>query len=89
VGSHRPSGNFRVILSGGRRRRDVTVTTIADLQYGESDRSWLLAAILAKVGVGRATPLVGQTFSLVEAAKDLVKGRFGNERGAVGGSATA
>jgi len=64
-----PSGSFARIEEAEAERRDVTVTTIADLQYGEGDRSRLLAAILAEIGAGRATPLVGQTFSLAEAAK--------------------
>ena len=50
-------------------RRGVTVTTIADLQYGEGDRSRLLAAILAEIGAGQVAPLVGQTFSLAETSK--------------------
>ncbi len=64
-----PSGSFARIEKAEAERRDVTVTTIADLQYGEGDRSRLLAAILSEIDAGRATPLVGQTFSLAEAAK--------------------
>jgi NADPH2:quinone reductase len=64
-----PSGSFALIERSEAVRRDVTVTTIADLQYGEGDRSRLLATILAEIGAGRATPLLGQTFSLAEAAK--------------------
>jgi NADPH2:quinone reductase len=64
-----PSGSFALIDSAEAERRDVTVTTIADLQYGEGDRSRLLAAILAEIGAGRVAPLVGQTFSLAEASK--------------------
>jgi NADPH2:quinone reductase len=64
-----PSGSFALIDSAEAERRDVTVTTIADLQYAKGDRSRLLAAILAEVGAGRAIPLVGQTFSLAEASK--------------------
>jgi NADPH2:quinone reductase len=64
-----PSGTFALIDSAEAVRRDVTITTIADLQYGEGDRSRLLAAILAEIGAGHVAPLVGQTFSLAEAAK--------------------
>ena len=64
-----PSGSFALIDSSEVERRGVTVTTIADLQYGEGDRSRLLAAILAEIGAGRVAPLVGQTFSLAEAPK--------------------
>jgi NADPH2:quinone reductase len=64
-----PSGAFASIDPGESERRGVTVTTIADLQYGEGDRSRLLTAVLAEVGAGRLAPLVGQTFSLAEASK--------------------
>ena len=64
-----PSGSFAPIDSGEAARRGVTVTTIADLQYGEGDRSRLLTAVLADTSAGRLAPLVGQTFSLAEASK--------------------
>ncbi|MGD0391925.1 MAG: zinc-binding dehydrogenase [Acidimicrobiales bacterium] len=64
-----PSGSFASIDPGESERRGVTVTTIADLQYGEGDRFRLLTAVLAEVGAGRLAPLVGQTFSLAEASK--------------------
>jgi NADPH:quinone reductase len=64
-----PSGSFALVDSAEAERRGVTVTTIADLKYGEGDRSRLLAAILAELGAGQVVPLVGQTFSLAEAAK--------------------
>ena len=64
-----PSGSFALIDSVEAQRRDVTVTTIADLRYGEGDRSRLLAAILAEIDAGQVAPLVGQTFALAEAAK--------------------
>jgi NADPH:quinone reductase len=64
-----PSGSFAPIDSAEGVRRGINVTTIRDLQYGEGDRSRLLCAILAEVGEGRVVPLVGQTFSLAEAAK--------------------
>lgn len=64
-----PSGSFTPIDPGESERRGVTVTTLADLRYGEGDRSRLLTAILAEVGAGRLAPFVGQTFSLAEAWK--------------------
>jgi NADPH2:quinone reductase len=64
-----PSGSFAPIEPGEAARRGVTVTTIADLQFGAGDRSRLLTAVLAEVGAGRLVPLVGQTFSLAEASK--------------------
>ncbi len=63
------AARLRQIDTAEAERRGVTVTTIADLQYGEGDRSRLLAAVLAEIGAGRVAPLVGQTFSLAEAAK--------------------
>ena len=64
-----PSGSFAQIDRSEAERRGVTVTTIGDLQYGEGDRSRLLAAILGEIGTGEVAALVGQTFSLAEAAK--------------------
>ena len=64
-----PSGSFARIDSWEAERRGVTVTTIGDLQYGEGDRTRLLAAILREIGTGQVAPLVGQTFSLAEASK--------------------
>ncbi len=66
-----PSGSFAAIDSGAAERRDVTVTSIADLRDGDGDgdRPRLLAAILDEVGAGHVAPLVGQTFALAEAAK--------------------
>jgi NADPH2:quinone reductase len=64
-----PSGSFAPIDNAEAQRRGITVTTIADLQYSEGDRSRLLAAILEEIGAGQVAPLVGQTFSLAEASK--------------------
>jgi NADPH:quinone reductase len=64
-----PSGSFAPIDPGEAKSRGVIVTTIADLQYGEGDRSRLLTAVLADVSTGRLVPLVGQTFSMADAAK--------------------
>ena len=64
-----PSGSFAPIDPGEAERRGVTLTTIADLQFGDGDRSRLLIEVLAEVGAGRLAPLVGQTFSLAQASK--------------------
>jgi NADPH:quinone reductase len=64
-----PSGSFASIDPGEARRRNVIVTTIADLQYGQGDRSRLLNAVLDEVAAGRLAPLVGQTFWLDEVSK--------------------
>ena len=64
-----PSGSFASIDPGEAERRDISVTTLADLRYGDGDRSRLLTAVLAEVAAARLAPLVGQTFSLAETAK--------------------
>jgi NADPH2:quinone reductase len=64
-----PSGSFAVLARGEVKRRGVTVTSIADLQYGDGDRGRLTAAALAEVETGRATPLIGQVFALDDASK--------------------
>ena len=51
------------------RRRRVQVSTIRDLQYGAGDRSRLMKDILGQLAEQRIAPLIGQTFSLAEAAK--------------------
>jgi NADPH:quinone reductase len=64
-----PSGSFAPIDPAQSRQRGVSVTTIADLQYGEGDRARLLDAVLAEVAAGRVTPLVGQVLPLADASK--------------------
>lgn len=64
-----PSGSFALIDGDAARRRRISLSTIADLQYGEGDRCRLLAAILEELRRDRVTPLVGQTFPLAEARK--------------------
>jgi NADPH:quinone reductase len=64
-----PSGSFALIDRGEAARRGVTVTTIADLQFGDGDRFRLLNGVLAELATTALAPLVGQTFSLAEASK--------------------
>ena len=64
-----PSGSFAAIDRAAAARRGVSVTTIADLQYREGDRSRLLESIVGEVADRRVAPLVGQTFPLPEASK--------------------
>jgi len=64
-----PSGSFAAINREVARNSGIAVTTIADLQYGAGDRARLLAAALDEISTGRIKPLVGQTFSLVDASK--------------------
>jgi NADPH2:quinone reductase len=64
-----PSGSFAGIDADAARRRGVRVSTIRDLQYGAGDRSRLMKDVLADLAAHTITPLIGQTFSLAEAAK--------------------
>jgi len=64
-----PSGSFAGIDQEEARRRRVQVSTIRDLQYGAGDRSRLMKDILGHLAERRIAPLIGQTFSLAEAAK--------------------
>jgi NADPH:quinone reductase len=64
-----PSGSFAPIDREEAHGRGVAVTTIADLQYSEGDRSRLLDAVLSEVSLGRVAPLIGQTSSLAQASK--------------------
>ena len=64
-----PSGSFAGIDADAARRRRVRVSTIRDLQYGAGDRSRLMKDVLNHLAAQEITPLIGQTFSLSEAAK--------------------
>jgi NADPH:quinone reductase len=64
-----PSGSFAPIDPETARSRGVAVTTIADLQYAAGDRARLLAAALDEITDRRIKPLIGQTFSIVDASK--------------------
>jgi NADPH2:quinone reductase len=64
-----PSGSFAGIDADAARQRRVRVSTIRDLQYGAGERSRLIKDVLGQLAERRITPLIGQTFSLTEAAK--------------------
>ncbi len=51
--------------------------TIRDLQYGPGDRSRLMGEVLRQLAGRRISPLIGQTFSLADAAKahEAIEGR--------------
>jgi NADPH2:quinone reductase len=63
-----PSGSLAVIDADAARRRRVRVSTIRDLQYGAGERSRLMKDVIGQLAARRITPLIGQTFSLAEAA---------------------
>jgi NADPH2:quinone reductase len=64
-----PSGSLAGLDADAARRRRLRVSTIRDLQYGAGDRSRLMKDALGQLAQGRVRPLIGQTFSLAEAAK--------------------
>ena len=64
-----PSGSFASIDADTARRRQVRVTTIADLQYGAGDRGRLTTEIVTRLAERRFAPVIGQTFPLADAAK--------------------
>jgi NADPH2:quinone reductase len=64
-----PSGSFASIDADAAQRRRVRVSTIGDLQYGVGDRSRLLKDIVERLAGQRIAPLIGQTFTLADAAK--------------------
>jgi len=64
-----PSGSFASIDQDAARQRQVRVSTIRDLQYSPGDRARLMKDVLAQLAGRRVAPLIGQTFSLAEAAK--------------------
>jgi NADPH2:quinone reductase len=64
-----PSGSFAGIDQDAARRRRVRVNTIRDLQHGPGDRSRLMGDVLRQLAGRKISPLIGQTFSLGDAAK--------------------
>jgi NADPH:quinone reductase len=64
-----PSGSFAGINDDAARRRRVQVSTIRDLQYGAGERSRLMKDVLNHLAAQEITPLIGQTFSLANAAE--------------------
>jgi NADPH:quinone reductase len=64
-----PSGSFTAIDRDEARRRQVRVSTIADLQYGPGERARLMKDILEELRQQRIAPRIGQTFQLREAAR--------------------
>jgi NADPH:quinone reductase len=63
------SGTFAPIDADQAARRQITVTTIRDLQFGPDDRSRLMHAALDHLGDAEITPVVGQTYPLGEASR--------------------
>jgi NADPH:quinone reductase len=63
-----PSGSFAPVDNEQARRRQIRVSTIADLQYGPGDRARLMQDVYTELGQRRIGPLIGQTFPLADAA---------------------
>jgi NADPH:quinone reductase len=72
-----PSGSPASIDQEAAERRRIRVTTIRDLQYGPADRTRLMGEVLRQLTDRRISPLIGQTFSLADAAKahEAIEGR--------------
>jgi len=72
-----PSGSPASIDRDAAERRRIRVSTIRDLQYGPGDRSRLMGDVLRQLAGRRISPLIGQTFSLGDAAKahEAIEGR--------------
>jgi NADPH:quinone reductase len=64
-----PSGSFAHIDKNAVLNRGIALTTIADLQYREGDRSRFLSAILDELRNRHVVPLIGQVFPLAQAEK--------------------
>jgi NADPH2:quinone reductase len=64
-----PSGSFAPIDAEDARQRNIKVISLWDLGIGPGERADLSRLILADVASARISPLIGQTFSLAEAAK--------------------
>jgi NADPH:quinone reductase len=64
-----PSGSFAPIDAEDACQRGIKVISLRDLGIGPGERADLARRILADVGSARISPLIGQTFSLAEAAK--------------------
>jgi NADPH2:quinone reductase len=72
-----PSGSPASIDADAAERRRIQVSTVRDLQYGPGDRARLMGDVLRRLAGRRISPLVGQTFSLGDAAKahEAIEGR--------------
>jgi NADPH2:quinone reductase len=72
-----PSGSPASIDTEAAERRRIRVSTIRDLHYGPGDRARLMREILRQLADRRISPLIGQTFSLADAAKahEAIEGR--------------
>lgn len=64
-----PSGSFTLIDPVLARRRQVEVTTLADLGVDAGVRAELAREMIARLADGTVRPLIGQTFPL-EAASE-------------------
>jgi NADPH2:quinone reductase len=64
-----PSGSFTLIDPDVARRRQVKVTTLADLGIDDAGRAALARQMIARLTDGTVSPLIGQTFPLEAAAE--------------------
>jgi len=64
-----PGGGFAVVDPAEAARREITVSGIAEVQFGPEKGRRLIARALDEAASGRLAPVIGQRFPLAEAAR--------------------
>jgi NADPH:quinone reductase len=64
-----PGGGFAAVDSAEAARREITVSGIAEVQFGPEKGRRLIARALDEAASGRLAPVIGQRFPLAEAAE--------------------
>jgi NADPH2:quinone reductase len=64
-----PGGGFAVIDPGQAAEREITVSGIAEVQFGPEKGRRLISRALTEAAAGRLHPVIGQRFPLAEAAE--------------------
>lgn len=64
-----PGGGFAAIDPGEAARREITLSGIAEVQFGPEKGRRLVTRALGEAAAGRLHPVIGQRFPLAEAAQ--------------------
>lgn len=64
-----PGGGFAAVDPGEAARREITVSGIAEVQFGPEEGRRLVTRALGEAAAGRLQPVIGQRFALAEAAR--------------------
>lgn len=64
-----PGGGFAAVDAGEAARRAITVSGIAEVQFGPEKGRRLITRVLGEAAAGCLRPVIGQRFPLAEAAK--------------------